>query len=117
MDDFNLHHLAWREIGAKINNNFEIFLALVAQYSFHLLIKTGIITYNETRHQSTIDLIFISTIIFERLITCKILLNDKYGFNHRPILSLFNMVIFDQEMEPWQQFKETDVKVLRKTIL
>lgn len=54
LGDFNLHHPAWRGIGAKIDNNSEVSLALVEQHGLHLLLKTGTITYDEAGHQSTI---------------------------------------------------------------
>ncbi len=76
---------------AKIDRDAESLLAIVEQHGLHLLLKTGIIAYDEAGHQSTIDLIFASTVMSNRLIICKIPNDSRYGSDHCLILSLFNL--------------------------
>ncbi len=117
LGDFNLYHAVWGGMEAKSDRDAKSLLAIVEQHSLHLLSKTGTITYDEAGHQSTIDLIFASTAISERLITCKILSDSRYGSDHRPILSLFNLETIEQVVEPRRKFKETNVKVRCEVIL
>ena len=117
LGDFNLHHLVWGGIEAKSDSNAKSLLAIVEQYGLHLLLKTGTITYDEAGHQSTINLIFASTAMAERLITCKIPSDSKYGSDHHPVLSSFNLKTIEQVVEPRRQFKETNVKVFCEVML
>ncbi len=81
------------------------------------MLKTGTITYDKAGHQSTIDLIFASTAISERLIICKIPSDSKYRSDHCPILFSFNLEIIEQVVETKRQFKETNIEVLCEVML
>lgn len=50
LGNFNFHHLVKKGIEAKINNDLEVLLVLVEQYSLHLLLKTTTIIYNKVGH-------------------------------------------------------------------
>ena len=117
LGNFNLHHPVWGGIEAKNDSNAENLLAMVEQHGLHLLLQPGTITYDEARSQSAIDLIFASYIISSFLITCQIPDNSKYGSDHRPILSVFNLETIDQPPILRQQFKKTDLKVMREVML
>ena len=106
LGDFNLHHPVWGDIEAKSDSDAKSLLAIIEQYGLHLLLKTGTITYDKAKHQSTIDLIFASTAMAKRL-----------GSDHRPVLSSFNLETIEQVVEPRRQFKETNIKVLCEVML
>ncbi len=117
LGDFNLHHPVWEGMKAKSDRDAKSLLAIVEQHGLHLLLKTGTITYNEAGHQSKIDLIFVFTAMSEQLIICKIPSDSKYGADHCPILSSFNLKTIEQVVEPRRQFKENNVKVFCEVIL
>lgn len=90
---------------------------MVEQHGLYLLLKPGIITYKEAGCQSTIDLIFASHTILSFLITCQIPNDSKYGLGHCHILFVFNLETIKQPAIFWQQFKKTDLKVMRGIML
>ena len=98
--DLNLHHPAWGGIHISVTDrNLEDLLSVVEEYGLQLLLKKGSITYEEARHQSTIDLVFAIPFIAESLISCKVSQDNEYGSDHYPIIMRFNLQTIQREKQ------------------
>ena len=89
---------------------------MMKKHGLQLLLKKDTITYKEAGHQSTIDLVFISSFISESLISCKIAKEIDYGSDHYPIITCFNLQTIQKKEQLRCQFKKTDTSKLQTTI-
>lgn len=103
--DLNLHHPAWGGIYIPVTDrNSEDLLSVIKEYGLQLLLKKGIITYEEVGHQSTIDLVFATPFIAKSLIFCKVSQDNEYGSDYYPIITRFNLQTIQREEQARHQF-------------
>ena len=57
------------------------------RWEMEQMVPTRIATYKESTRESTIDLIFATTVLLESLISCGIAEKFDYDSDHQPILS------------------------------
>ncbi|EED18390.1 hypothetical protein TSTA_121330 [Talaromyces stipitatus ATCC 10500] len=64
----NVHHPAWGGPGTKIDEQATELLEIMDRHGIELATEEGLVTWERGQSQSTIDLTFLSTTLFHRLI-------------------------------------------------
>lgn len=88
MEAFNLHHSArgGPDIGQNDKGAF-LLLEWMLEKGLEQILPSGIVTYSERGGKTTIDLVFGSEWLREKMVSCDISQDHDHGSDHIPILS------------------------------
>lgn len=110
--DFNLHHPVWGGIEiTQTERAAENLLEMIETYQMEQILTPGTTTYQDKGAKSTIDLVFVTPLLKDNLITCRIK-EFQYGSDHYPITTCLNLKTISQPMEHKRQFRKTNEKRL-----
>ena len=77
------------------------------------LLTSRTITYSDKGHNTTIDLIFATSLLFDSYISCHTKF-DQHSFDHHSIETVFNLKTVEQLKAERRQFRKTNPESLRK---
>lgn len=126
LGDFNLHHSVWGGPSSKRHVLAETLLQATEEKGLSLLLPPGLITRDlivnegtqqERRQQTTVDLIFGSQVIAQRIITCDVRRDLGTGSDHLPIETRFALQIGSQGQgtHGWA-WKNIDVEAFQRRL-
>jgi hypothetical protein len=81
----NVHHPAWGGPGTKIDTEATELLEIVDHHEIELATEEGLIMWERGQSKSTIDLTFLSTSLFNRLILIERADTVQHDSDHWPI--------------------------------
>lgn len=94
IEDFNIHHPSWENIGARADNRFQELLSLMDEYQLTFNLSMGTSTYFHFQEsESTIDLCLITPNLTERVLQCKTDEKLNHNSNHLLITTTLDIVI------------------------
>lgn len=118
LGDFNLHHPLWGGITSPTHHTLANHLIETATAAnLNLALPRGTITRRRGNSKSTLDLIFTSQWIEERIINCGVSYELESSSDHLPILTTFDVTpipILPQPPRP--QWKKADWKKVNTTL-
>lgn len=91
LGDFNLHHPWWGGEGAKADAEAEELLDIMETLAIDNWLPEGTITRRDTRSESTIDFVLVSTAMQTRMINCEVQMKVHTESDHFPIHSLVDV--------------------------
>ena len=118
LGDFNLHHEAWggpRASKALIEKSEEL-LIITQRWEMEQMVPVGTATYRESTGESTIDLIFATTLLSESFISWDVVGDFDHDSAHRPILSKWTMRTIDNPLGSQLLLSKMDIPALKKTL-
>ena len=83
-------------------------LRVVNEADLQLLTPPGTITWEARGQSSTVDLIFSSTSLEQKVISCYVDLNLESGSDHHPISTQFSLERALQVVKPHHNWKKMD---------
>ena len=86
----------------------------VEQGNLVLITLTGMITRDLHGSKTTIDLIFVSSTIHDRLIHCQIVTELDKASDHKPIETLFYSDVRTREAIRHRSWKRTDTEAVKR---
>ncbi|KUM55456.1 hypothetical protein ACN42_g11818, partial [Penicillium freii] len=89
--DFNLHHPAWGGIEATQDLGSDKLIELCDEADLDLWLEPGTITRDQNGERTTIDLLFGTPALTERLVVCELALNYHADSDHLPIRALLDV--------------------------
>ncbi|OQD91493.1 hypothetical protein PENSOL_c052G04813, partial [Penicillium solitum] len=89
--DFNLHHPAWGGIQATQDLGSDRLIELCDEADLDLWLEPGTITRDQNGEQTTIDLLFGTPALTERLVVCELALECHADSDHLPIRALLDI--------------------------
>ncbi|KAJ5212868.1 hypothetical protein N7449_000037 [Penicillium cf. viridicatum] len=89
--DFNLHHPAWGGIEATQDPGSDRLIELCDEADLDLWLEPGTITRDQNGEQTTIDLLFGTPALTERLVVCELALDCHADSDHLPIRALLDV--------------------------
>jgi hypothetical protein len=93
--DFNLHHPAWGGIEATQDLGADKLIELCDETDLDLWLEPGTVTRDQNGEQTTIDLVFGTPDLTERLVVCELAFDCHADSDHLPI-----RVLLDINTEP-----------------
>ena len=90
LEDFNLHHPSWGGEHISTDNEANSLVEVVNSFELNLLLPCREITWQRTEAESTINLVFSTSLLTQRLITCQVRKDWGTGDDHNPIALKFN---------------------------
>lgn len=114
LGDFNLHHPMWSGVrNPTIHIAAEPLAQLVALHNLSLALPRGEITWEARGFSSTIDLVFLSPGLQERLISCSVRRDLDFGSDHYPISTELELESTRIEQIPRRCWKRTDLSIVQ----
>ncbi|CRL30042.1 Endonuclease/exonuclease/phosphatase [Penicillium camemberti] len=89
--DFNLHHPAWGGIQATQDLGSDRLIELCDEVDLDLWLEPGTITRGQNGERTTIDLLFGTPDLTERLVVCELALDCHADSDHLPIRALLDI--------------------------
>ncbi|KAJ9480578.1 hypothetical protein VN97_g12974 [Penicillium thymicola] len=89
--DFNLHHPAWGGIEATQDLGSDRLIELCDDVDLDLWLEPGTITRDQNGERTTIDLLFGTPGLTERLVVCELALDCHADSDHLPIRALLDI--------------------------
>ena len=109
LGDFNLHHPIWGGPQCFTRHDMaDELLRVVNEADLQLLTPPGTITWEARGQSSTVDLIFSSTSLEQKVISCYVDLNLESGSDHHPISTQFSLERAPQVVKPRRNWKKMD---------
>ena len=118
LSDFNLHHELWGGPDASKTyiEKSEKLRKAMQRWEMEQMVPTGTATYKESTGESTIDLIFATTVLAESLISCGIAEKFDHDSDHQPILSQWTLQTVDKPQDCRRLLSKMDNTVMIKTL-
>ncbi|KUL81545.1 hypothetical protein ZTR_10067 [Talaromyces verruculosus] len=92
LGDFNLHHPLWSGTQYRhVDDEAAELIDLVDEHGLEQLLPPGTVTYERADARTTIDLIWASSTLTDRLVSCTDKREWWYGADHVPILTQFDL--------------------------
>lgn len=110
--DFNLHHPAWGRVDVtRSKREAETLLEIIETHQMEQVFTPGTVTYFDKSTKSTIDLVFVTPLLKDSLITCQTK-EFKYGSDYYPVITHLNLDTIQRPMENKRQFRKVKKKRL-----
>ena len=110
--DFNLHHPVWGGVDiTRTERASETLLEIIETDQMEQILTPETVTYLDKGTKSTIDLVFMTSLLKDSLIVCQTK-EFKYGSDHYPIITYINLETRQQLTEDKRQFWKTNQKRL-----
>src|SRR5204863_8088250 len=116
LGDFNLHHLAWGGPQSRADDLAEELLSITASFGLELLLPQGEITWQRGRTATTIDLIFATTGLQDRLIKCSSQPEWAPIPDHIPVLSTMDLRIRETVYVSRYALNKLEIKEYREAV-
>lgn len=114
LGDFNLHHPTWSALERPASAHSEHLLRLLQRQEMTLHLPSGTKTLHQKKIQTTIDLVFGSSGLTNRLLCCSAA--DQLGTNsdHYPIATTYDLYLPAAPPVVRYSWKQMDVPALQK---
>jgi exonuclease III len=89
--DFNLHHPTWGGIEATQDSGSDKLIELCDEADLDMWLEPGTITRDQNGERTTIDLLFGTPALTERLVVCELALDCHADSDHLPIRALLEV--------------------------
>ncbi|EED11574.1 conserved hypothetical protein [Talaromyces stipitatus ATCC 10500] len=116
LGDMNVHHPAWGGPGTKIDEQATKLLEIMDRHGIELTTEEGVVTWERGQSQSTIDLTFLSTSLFNRLILHERADEIQHDSDHRPIRMQIDIDTPTYELPHRRNWAATSVKLLHELL-
>ena len=113
--DFNLHHPHWGGLHVKPDNESQNLLELADEFSLTQCLPQGTITRQVFNSATTIDLVYVSQELVNRLYYCDRDLEVHADSDHYPIASGFDLQPILDEPAPKRCWRKTDEELFTNT--
>ena len=114
--DMNVHHPAWGGPGTRIDDASTELLEIIDHHEIELATEDGLVTWQRGQSMSTIDLVFLSANLFNRMVLYERADDIQHDSDHWPIrtqLDIQTPVNVPLERRNWAA---TDIKLLHKSL-
>ncbi|KAJ5117510.1 zinc knuckle domain protein [Penicillium atrosanguineum] len=115
LGDMNAHHITWGGIGIRADNEAEQLLEITGERGLELITETGRAAWSRNDQSSVIDLTFISSSLFNRLVSCERADDIEHSSDHFPIRTVLDIetpVLVQQKRRNWNA--TDDNKLIQK---
>jgi ribonuclease HI len=115
--DFNRHDQLWGgdDVSPIRQGEADPIIDLMNEYSLRSLLLRGTKTWNDRRHETTIDLTLASEDLADRMTKCTIY-GTEHGSDHRAIETMFDVAIPEVVTQPRLLFKNAPWKAINNRI-
>jgi exonuclease III len=92
LGDFNLHHPLWAGIALPTQHHAaDQLIDLTTSHDLELATPQGLVTRSFNGQESTLDLIFLSPDLSQRVVSCSVESALDHGSDHLPVRTTFNL--------------------------
>ena len=92
LGDFNLHHPRWSGIGDPTHHDMaDTLVEIYQRRGLDLCLPPGTTTWNRDGYKSTIDLVFATELVQQRITECQARPDLGHGFDHHPISTVLDI--------------------------
>ncbi|EED20831.1 hypothetical protein TSTA_040250 [Talaromyces stipitatus ATCC 10500] len=116
LGDMNAHHPAWGGPGTKIDEQATELLEIMDRHGIELATEEGLVTWERGQSQSTIDLTFLSTTLFHRLVLHERADEIQHDSDHWPIRMQIDIDTPTHEPPRRRNWAAIDIKVLQELL-
>ncbi len=115
--DFNIHHLSWNCKTTQANNRVPQLLEIIDEFNLTQHLRPGTTTYiSPLGLESTIDLLFFSFGLTERIQICDLVEALDYYSDHLRIGTILNLSLQNTAPDTRYSYNETNAKVFNSTL-
>lgn len=111
IEDFNMHHPQWSGIERNQSNGVDYFLSLLDEHNLRLQLPPGSITYEARGAKSTLDLVFTTPEITDRIITCNTCPLMDHDSDHIPVETRIDLRTADASPTLRKNWEKLDSRI------
>lgn len=117
LGDFNLHYPLWGGgAGVEVDEEAETLIMMTEEAHLKQVSPPGTITWQRHKSKNTLDLIFLSPLLFDSLLACrKSSLSDTHS-DHKPIRTVISLSTIQAEKRQIRNWGKTNIPTLRQTL-
>ena len=116
LGDFNLHHPSWGGDHIVADREASTLIEIINSFGLNLLLPRGEATWQRGGIETTIDLVFSTPYLTQRLTMCQVRKDWGLGDDHNPILIEFDVQPWKQVQQEWFALKRLRKKELRQLL-
>ncbi|PQE17592.1 reverse transcriptase protein [Rutstroemia sp. NJR-2017a WRK4] len=118
LGDFNARHSLWtgREEYHIGRRDFEELLDILEEYRLDLLLPPGTCTWQSRGQETTLDLVFATEGVGQRMIECKVQPSFDFDSDHFPVSTILDIHIGQEPTTPRRLWRETNIQTLRAAL-
>ncbi|TGO46402.1 hypothetical protein BCON_0327g00020 [Botryotinia convoluta] len=118
LGDFNARHSLWtgREEYHIGRRDSEELLDILEEYRLDLLLPPGTCTWQSRGQETTLDLVFATEGVGQRVIECKVQPSFDFDSDHFPVSTILDTHIGQESTMPRRLWRETNIQTLRATL-
>ena len=116
LGDFNLHHPLWKGTGVEADEDAKTLIMLTEEAYLKQVLPPGTVTWQRHESKSTLDLVFLSSLLCNSLLECQKTLSSDTHSDIEPIRTAISVSTIEAEKRQTRNWNKTNTLLLGQTL-